>query len=232
MPERPSGVLDVSVDNVIFGFDENILKVLVIERKPFPDEKKGMSAIPGDLVYPKESLDEAAARVLKDLTSLEGLFLKQFHAFGNPNRVKDLKDQEWLTNFRINPERRVITIAYYSLIKMDEYQLLPSYFAEKAEWVDVLEVPALAFDHNEIVSKALESLRHGLEMEQIGFELLPDKFTLTQLQNLYEIILNKKFDKRNFRKNIKKMEHVIPLNEKQEGVLHKPAQLFKFEKDV
>jgi 8-oxo-dGTP diphosphatase len=77
MPERLSGVLDVSVDNVIFGFDENILKVLVIERKPFPDEKKGMSAIPGDLVYPKESLDEAAARVLKDLTSLEGLFLKQ-----------------------------------------------------------------------------------------------------------------------------------------------------------
>lgn len=232
MPERLSGELDVSVDNVIFGFDEDILKVLVIERKPFPDEKKGMNAIPGDLVYPMESLDQAAARVLKDLTSLEGLFLKQFYTFGNPERVKDLKDQEWLRNFRAHPEKRVITVAYYSLIKMDEYQLLPSYFAEKAEWVDVLEVPALAFDHNEIVSKALEALRHGLEMEQIGFELLPEKFTLTQLQNLYEIILNKKFDKRNFRKNIKKMEHVIPLNEKQEGVLHKPAQLFKFEKDV
>ncbi|MFK7755974.1 MAG: NUDIX domain-containing protein [Flavobacteriales bacterium] len=232
MPERKNGNIDVSVDNVIFGFDEDKLKVLVIERKPIAESAKGMNAIPGDLVYPDESLDKAAARILKDLTSLEGLFLKQFHTFGDPDRVKGIKDQEWLRNFRAHPERRVITVAYYSLVKMDDYQLIPSYFAEKADWVDILKVPDLAFDHNQIVTLALDALRYGLEHEQIGFELLPEKFTLTQLQNLHEIILNKKFDKRNFRKNIKKMEHVIPLNEKQEGVLHKPAQLFKFDKDV
>jgi len=231
MPERLTSNIDVSVDNVIFGFDDDKLKVLVIERKPLENAPESMSAIPGDLVYPDESLDNAAARILKDLTSLEGLFLKQFYAFGDPDRVKDLKDQEWLRSFRANPERRVVTVAYYSLVNMDEYQLIPSHFARKAEWLDVVEVPLLAFDHNKIVSKALEALRYGLEHEQIGFELLPEKFTLTQLQNLYEIILDKKFDKRNFRKNIKKMEHVVPLNEKQEGVLHKPAQLFKFEKD-
>ncbi len=232
MPERKNGNIDVSVDNVIFGFDEDKLKVLVIQRKSVIQKEPGMNAIPGDLVYPDETLDNAAARVLKDLTSLEGLFLKQFHTFGDPDRVKGIKDQDWLRSFRAHPERRVITVAYYSLVNMDDYQLIPSSFAEKADWIEIGNVPELAFDHNDIVSLALESLRYGLEHDQIGFELLPEKFTLTQLQNLYEIILDKKFDKRNFRKNIKKMEHVIPLNEKQEGVLHKPAQLFKFEKDI
>jgi len=230
MPERKSGTIDISVDNVIFGFDDDKLKVLVIERKAISDNKKGMNAIPGDLVYPDESLDEAAARVLRDLTSLEGLFLKQFYTFGDPLRVSDVKDQEWLRSFRANPERRVITVAYYSLVNMTEYQLIPSYFAQKAEWISLEDVPDLAFDHNQIVKQALYSLREGLEKEQIGFELLPEKFTLTQLQNLHEIILDKKFDKRNFRKNAKKMDHLVALNEKQEGVLHKPAQLFKFEK--
>ncbi len=231
MREIKSGNIDVSVDKVIFGFDEDKLKVLVIERKPPTAESQIISAIPGDLVFPSESLDEAASRILKDLTSLEGLYLKQFYAFGDPLRVKTPKDQEWLQSFRANPEKRVITVAYYSLVKMDEYQLIPSYFAQKAEWIDMNCVLELAFDHNAIVDKALEALRYGLEHEQIGFELLPAKFTLTQLQNLYEIILDKKFDKRNFRKNIKKMDQVIPLNEKQEGVLHKPAQLFQFRKE-
>jgi 8-oxo-dGTP diphosphatase len=187
-----------------------------------------MNAIPGDLVFPDESLDAAAARVLRDLTSLEGLYLKQFYTFGDPMRVADVKDQEWLRSFRANPEKRVVTVAYYSLVNMRDYQLIPSYFAQKAEWVNVESVPDLAFDHNQIVQQALSTLRDGFLAEQIGFKLLPEKFTLTQLQNLHEIILDKKFDKRNFRKNAKKMNHLIALNEKQEGVLHKPAQLFKF----
>jgi 8-oxo-dGTP diphosphatase len=188
-------------------------------------------ALPGDLVDTEESLDDAAARVLYELTSLEGIYLKQFYTFGDPNRVRGLKDQEWLRNFRAHPEKRVITVAYYSLVKMDEYQPHPSSFASEAKWIEINAVPQLAFDHNEIVEQGLRALREELTTKHIGFELLPEKFTLSQLQLLYEVILDKKLDKRNFRKNIKKMDQVIALDEKQKGVLHKPAQLFRFERD-
>ncbi|MDG1262033.1 MAG: NUDIX hydrolase [Flavobacteriales bacterium] len=227
--------LDVSVDCVLFGFDGEGLKVLLIEQGL--DESGSLSkdqvqtALPGDLVYLDESLDASAERVLKELTSLDGIYLKQFHTFGDPQRVKGLKDQDWLRSFRANPERRVITVAYYSLVKMEDYQPQPSSFAGKAIWVDVNEIPDLAFDHNDIAEKALTVLREELDSKHIGFELLPEKFTLSQLQLLYEIILDKKLDKRNFRKNIKKMDQVIPLDEKQQGVLHKPAQLFRFDKE-
>ncbi|MDG2247163.1 MAG: NUDIX hydrolase [Flavobacteriales bacterium] len=227
--------LDVSVDCVLFGFDGEGLKVLLIEQGL--DESGSLSkdqvqtALPGDLVYLDESLDASAERVLKELTSLDGIYLKQFHTFGDPQRVKGLKDQDWLRSFRANPERRVITVAYYSLVKMEDYQPQPSSFAGKAIWVDVNEIPDLAFDHNDIAEKALTVLREELDSKHIGFELLPEKFTLSQLQLLYEIILDKKLDKRNFRKNIKKMDQVIPLDEKQQGVFHKPAQLFRFDKE-
>lgn len=227
--------LDVSVDCVLFGFDGEGLKVLLIEQGLHESgslsQEQVQTALPGDLVYLNESLDSSAARVLKELTSLDGIYLKQFHTFGDPERVKGLKDQEWLRSFRANPERRVITVAYYSLVKMEDYQPQPSSFAGKAIWVDVNEIPDLAFDHNDIAEKALSVLREELDSKHIGFELLPEKFTLSQLQLLYEIILDKKLDKRNFRKNIKKMDQVIPLDEKQQGVLHKPAQLFRFDKD-
>lgn len=227
--------IDISVDCVVFGFDGESLNVLLIEQR-IP-EKGGLSqeqlqmALPGDMVLEAESLDESAARVLKELTSLEGIYLKQFHTFGDPNRVKGLKDQDWLRSFRANPDRRVITVAYYSLVKMDEYQPQPSSFAGKANWVNVMQVPELAFDHNDVVDRAIEVLREELISKHIGFELLPEKFTLTQLQQLYEVILDKKLDKRNFRKNIKKLEQIVPLDEKQQGVLHKPAQLFRFDRD-
>ncbi|MFN8775383.1 MAG: NUDIX hydrolase [Flavobacteriales bacterium] len=221
--------MDISVDCVIFGFDEQQLKVLLIEQK-HPDQPsrsfKPQMALPGDLVKDQESFDDAAARVLMELTSLKGIYLKQFYAFGNPDRVRDLKDREWLRSFRKNPERRVVTIGYYSLIKMDDFKPKPSSFAGRVHWVDVYKVPELAFDHNEIVDRALAILRHELMADHIGFELLPEKFTLSQLQRLYEIILDKKLDKRNFRKNILRTDTVKALEEKQTGVLHKPAQLF------
>jgi 8-oxo-dGTP diphosphatase len=224
--------MDVSVDCVIFGFDENKLKVLLIEQKQPPGQKsiKLQKALPGDLVGDEESLDASAARVLLELTTLEGIYLKQFYSFGNPERVRGLKDQEWLRSFRAHPERRVMTIGYYSLVKMDEYDPKASSFASKAYWVDVYKVPSLAFDHNLIVDSALQILRHELMADHIGFELLPEKFTLSQLQKLYEIILDKKLDKRNFRKNILRTNTVTPLEEKQQGVLHKPAQLFSAQK--
>jgi len=230
---KKNNTMDVSVDCVLFGFADRKLKVLLIEQKQ-PVEGKKVSklqtALPGDLLKPNEGLDDAAKRVLRELTSLKGIYLRQFYTFGDPKRVKDLKDQEWLRTFRINPERRVITVGYYSLVKMDDYEPQASSFASRTRWVDVYNIPELAFDHNYIVDKGLESLRDGLINENIGFELLPEKFTLSQLQQLHEIILAKKLDKRNFRKNMLKMEELKPLAEKQIGVFHKPAQLYRFNK--
>jgi len=225
--------MDISVDCVIFGFDDEQLKVLLIEQKQ-PEVKsksfKSQKALPGDMVQAEESFDDAAARVLLELTSLDGIYLKQFFAFGYPDRVRGLKDQEWLRNFRQNPERRVVTVGYYSLIKMSDFKPKASSFAGRVHWVDIYQVPNLAFDHNEIVDRALAILRHELMADHIGFELLPEKFTLSQLQRLYEIILDKKLDKRNFRKNILRTDTVKALEEKQIGVLHKPAQLFSVKK--
>lgn len=114
--------MDISVDCVVFGFDEDELKVLLIEQKQ-PDGMtiKPQKAVPGDLVQEDEGLNKAAQRILKQLTSLEGIYLKQFHAFGDPNRVNGLKDRDWLRSFRTHPERRVITVGYYSLVKMDDF---------------------------------------------------------------------------------------------------------------
>jgi 8-oxo-dGTP diphosphatase len=206
---------------------------LLIEQKQPSDGAtiKLQKALPGDLLKDDESLDDAARRVLHELTTLEGIYLKQFQAFGDPNRVRGLKDQEWLRSFRNHPERRVLTVGYYSLVKMDEFNPKAASFAGKAQWIDVYKVPLLAFDHNDIIDQALKMLRHELIADHIGFELLPDKFTLSQLQRLHEIILDKKLDKRNFRKNILKNDRVKALNEKQQGVLHKPAQLFKFNRE-
>jgi len=227
--------VDVSVDCVVFGYNDNGLKVLLIDQKgnqspnhPIPVLYK---ALPGDLILEQESFEDAANRVLYELTRLKGVFLKQFHAFGNPNRVRELKDQDWLRSFRTHPDRRVITVAYYGLVSLHDHTPEPASFAGKTDWIDLAEVPELAFDHNDILDEAVKTLRSHLESQHISFELLPKKFTLSQLQGLYESVLDKKLDKRNFRKNVKKMSHVVALDEKQTGVLHKPAQLFSYDPD-
>lgn len=217
----------VSCDCVVFGFDSEKLNVLLIEQSAEKLGEKVQNALPGDLVWEEESLDEAATRVLKELTNIDGVYLKQFKAFGNPNRVRDIKDMAWLQSYRSQPQARVITVAYYAFIRMDDFEPAASSFAERVFWKDVHEVPQLAFDHNEIFEEALEFLRGDFESSHVGFELLPEKFTLSQLQTLYEIILDRKLDKRNFRKKVMKESIVTPLDEKQTGVLHKPAQLFE-----
>lgn len=217
---------NVSVDCVVFGFDNEKLNVLLIQQK-LPEHGHEQSALPGDLITDTESLDEAAERVLKELTGLSGIFLKQFQAFGNPLRVKDIKDLEWLQSYRENPQARVITIAYFALVKMGDFKPEASSFAENVFWCEVGDLPALAFDHKEIFDTALCRLRQDFENNNTGFELLPEKFTLTQIQALYEIILGKKLDKRNFRKKILKEKLVTPTKEKQQGVLHKPALLYE-----
>lgn len=225
--------INVSVDCVIFGFDdkEKQLKVLTIEKKinPYSNDTSTETqfAIPGDLIEIDEDIDTAAERILYSLTKLNNLYLKQFKTFGHPNRVKEEKDKEWLNNFRTNPDERVITISYVSIVRMEDYAPVPSYFAHNVRWSSIQRIPKMAFDHNQIVSDAIDFLRKEINHE-VTSELLPRKFTLSQLQELYEIILEEKLDKRNFRKQMISKGVVEKTNEKQHGVSHKPAELYKF----
>ena len=215
---------NVSVDCVVFGFDGQKLNVLLIEQEDFGQVCR--FALPGDHLEEDEDLDQSAARVLRELTGLSGLYLPQCGTFGDPNRVKDPKDLPWLTHVRKDPTARVITIAYYALVKMTDFNLLASSFAARAFWHDANEMPRLAFDHNTIFDQALTTLRRELSELRVGFELLPNKFTLSQMQAVHEAILNSNFDKRNFRKKALNDQWVVPLDEKQTGVVHKPARLY------
>jgi 8-oxo-dGTP diphosphatase len=225
----------VSVDCVIFGFQEGDLKVLLIERSYANATDPSLSGkdllLPGDLVFDDEDLDTSAKRILKELTNLENIFLEQFHAFGDPNRVRKSTDKNWLESIRLEPQARVITIAYYSLVKLDDYKPSASSFARKADWYSLNQLPELGFDHNEIVNYALTALKRKIQTHPIGFELLPKKFTLSQLQKLYETIIGHQLDKRNFRRQIIKKGVLKPLMEKQKHVPHKRAQLFEFDKE-
>jgi len=203
-----------TVDNVIFGFDEGDLKVLLIKRGEEPYEEKW--ALPGYFVYPNEDLDTAAKRVLEELTGLKNVFLEQVKTFGRPDR---------------HPFGRVITVAYFSLIRISHYSIQAASIAQQAQWHTIATIKDLAFDHKEILVACFERLKLMVKNRPIGFELLPPKFTLTELQHLYESILETELDKRNFRKKILSMDLLIDLNEVQEGVAHRPARLFQFDQN-
>jgi 8-oxo-dGTP diphosphatase len=216
MPINPAGLKlnpNVSVDCVIFGFDNTDLKVLLIER--FPGDKNQTQhesmALAGNLIREDEDLDDAARRVLRELTNLSDLYLEQFGTFGNPNRLSKPEDKRWLQATREVPEARVITVAYYSLVKLEKYIPAASSFAKSASWVNIKDVGTLAFDHNEILNKAIDVLKKNLDKIPAGFELMPEKFTLSQLQLLYETILQTVLDKRNFRRKILKTGIIKPL---------------------
>lgn len=202
----------LSVDNVILGYHENALKLLVIERGAEPH--KGKLALPGDLVYPNEDVDFAVRRVLKDLTGLTDVFMTQTNTYGQVGR---------------HPIGRVVTVAYYSLVNADKYQPLANSWADHVSWIDLETVPQLAFDHNQIVQDAIIALRERVRTQPIGFELLPEKFTLGEMQLLYEAILGEKYDKANFRKRILSMGLLKDLKEMQTDVPHRPARLFSFD---
>lgn len=203
-----------SVDCVIYGYDATGVKVLLIERGADPYD--GYMALPGDLVYPDEDLDSAAIRVLQQLTGLTDIFIEQVHTFGRVNR---------------HPLGRVVTVAYYALINIAKYDINASSWAENAQWHPLSDVPILAFDHNRILDVTTEELRNKVQQQPIGFELLPPKFTLTELQQLYEAVLNTTFDKANFRKKILSMDLLLQLNESQRNVAHRPAKLYAFDPD-
>ncbi len=222
--------INLSIDCVVLGFDEDQkLKVLLI--KKFINEKNDFQfALPGDLVGINEDLLSGGKKILKSLTSLEDIYLKQFYTFGDPDRTKHKKDQSWLKMYRKKPEERVVTIGYIALVKMEDYVPHASSFAIDVEWIELDKVSSeLAFDHNIILNYAIEYLREQLD-HQIVTNLLPLKFTLYQLQNLYEILLDQKLDKRNFRKNVSKNSLIIKTDEKQKGVAHKPAHLYMYNK--
>ncbi len=222
---------NVSVDCAIFSFDGSELEVLLIERMAGETTvEDDLLALPGNLIYQDENLDQAANRVLFELTGLENIFLEQVYSFGDPARITKQKDQDWLKKIRAHPEARVITVAYTSLVKKSNLKVSPSSFARKALWVKVKDVPQLAFDHNEIFTKALDFLKQKIYLQPLGYELLPERFTLAQLQKLYEAILDDSFDKRNFRRKILRTSFIVPLDEKQQGVAHKPARLYRFDK--
>ena len=204
-----------SVDCVIFGFDEGELKILLIERNE--DPFKDWFALPGNLVDNYESIEGAAERILYELTGLKGIYMEQYHTFGEVGR---------------HPRGRVLTVAYYAMIRLNgQKELKPvSNYARQAVWVNVKEMPELAFDHSKIFKKGFDKIRNKISYQPIAFELLPEKFTLTQLQSLYEVILNKTLDKRNFRKKMLAYDILKELDEKQKGVSYRAAKLYKFDK--
>jgi ADP-ribose pyrophosphatase YjhB (NUDIX family) len=223
----------VSVDCVVFGFDGEQIKILLIERN---GEEKGEEfhdmKLPGTLIYMDEDLDEAAMRVLNELTGLKNVKLMQFKAFGSKNRTKDPKDIHWLERAMKSKVERIITIAYLSVVKIDRKinQDMDNY---QAKWVAISDVPALAFDHNAIIKEALNFIRQYVEFNaSILFDLLPRKFTALQLRTLFEVIYNCSYDVRNFHKKIAQMKYVVPLDEKQQGVAHRAARYYRFDKKI
>jgi len=219
----------VSVDCVIFGFNAKKLKVLLIEREKIPNVRlRGHKLkLPGSLISETEDLDTSVMRTLKELTGLDNIFLKQFGVFGLPDRLAPAEDLAWLRKTSGMKIGRVVTIAYYSLIKISE-----SNITSKTIWLPVNELPELIFDHNRIISKALHVVRREFRTEPLCFELLPKKFTIRQMQDLYEAILDENMDNRNFRKKVKPLEFIIPLPDKEKGVNHNPAQLFRFDRKL
>lgn len=207
--------IEHSVDCVVFGFKEGHLKVLLIQRKTEPQQ--GMWALPGDFLNPEESINESAHKTLKKLTSLENIYQDQIRAFGETNRY---------------PGKRVITVGYFSLINMIKYKPVAGYTAEKLEWYNVDSLPNLAFDHKEIISEAHAVLKKNVRHMPIGFNLLPEVFSLTDLQQLYESILQTELNKRNFRTRLNQMKLLIDTGKKQEKVAHKPAKLYRFDTNI
>lgn len=221
----------ISVDCVILGFDGTQIKVLLSEREILKEEDteipSGRFKLPGDMIGNDESPLDAAYRVLNNYTGRDKLFLKQFEVFGRPGRIKSPNDLLWLERTTGMAIERVLTLAYVALVKIDQSE--PEDVDETLHWVSVKELPQLIFDHDEIIERAIEEVQRELRTEPVGFELLPKKFTIRQLQSLYEVIFEQELDSRNFRKKIRNLKYLVALDEKEVGVSHKPAQLYEFD---
>jgi 8-oxo-dGTP diphosphatase len=206
----------LTVDCVVFGLDEQDLKVLLVQRDlpPFKDHW----ALPGGFVHMDESVDDAARRELREETglTLNDLYLEQLYTFGDVKR---------------DPRGRVVSVAYYALVNLADHRVQAATDARDAAWFSVSDTPSLAFDHDRILAAALERLKGKVRYQPIGFELLPPRFTLSQLQRLYETVLERPLDKRNFRKKITSMGVLVETDEVQQDVAHRAARLYRFDED-
>lgn len=202
-----------SIDCVIFGFDKGELKALFIKRNTEPDF--GKMSLPGGFVYLDEDLDAAPKRRLQDLTGLTDIYMKQVGAFGKTDRY---------------PIRRVITVVYYALVRVSDYTMKVGEDALELHWIPVTNIPSLAFDHKELFNAALSTLQEQVRIDPIIFNLLPKDFSLSDLQEVYETVTMKKFDKRNFRKKILGLGILHDTGKKQNNVSHRAARLFRFDK--
>ena len=204
----------LSVDCIVFGFDEGKLKILIGKRKMDPG--RGEWSLYGGFVNADESVDDAASRTLFELTGLKRIYMRQIGAFGNVDR---------------DPGERVVSIAYYALINVNDYdeKLRTSH---GAEWMDINEIPQLYSDHNEMVRKARKLMRQKLSHEPVGFRLLPKLFTLTQLQKLYEAVNGEELDKRNFRKRVKDMDFIEKTELIDKKSSKRGASLYRFNKNA
>lgn len=207
--ERPA----LATDCVIFGFDGGELKLLLIEREKEPFKNKW--ALPGGFVFMEETTEECAKRILLEKTGIRHMFIEQLYTFSDLDR---------------DPRERIVSVAYFALVNKHQYELVAGRDTVKAEWFELSKLPKLAFDHSKILKTAIQRLKGKVSYQPIGFELLDEKFTLTQLQSLYESILEIQIDKRNFRKKILGMKLLKPLDEKEQNVARKAAQFFSFDK--
>ncbi len=206
----------LTVDCVIFGYDTEDLKVLLIQRDSPPFE--GRWALPGGFVDVDEPLEEAARRELKEETGVEKVYLEQLYTFGD--------------DVHRDPRERVVSVTYYALAKLSDHRVQAATDARSAAWFQVSDAPNLAFDHDRVLEMALTRLKGKVRYQPIGFELLPPKFTLTQLQRLYETILEVSLDKRNFRKKLLAMGLLEELDEIEQDVAHRAARLYRFDKQA
>jgi 8-oxo-dGTP diphosphatase len=202
----------VALDSIIFGFDGSELKLLLVKRGV--QNERDTWSLMGGWLQDNETLEQAAERILFELTDLKGVYLEQLGGFGNPNR---------------DPVERTVSIAFFALINVPDYDAHISH-AYEAQWFPISELPELLFDHADMVTNAIEKLRYKAAFHPIGFELMPEKFTILQLQTLYEAIFNKTLDKRNFSRKILSTNLLVKLKEKQKGVSKKGAFLYSLDK--
>jgi ADP-ribose pyrophosphatase YjhB (NUDIX family) len=219
----------ISIDCVVFGFHENELKVLLLKTS-YSDKW----ALPGGFILKKEPLDDAAERILRERTGLDEIYLQQFHVFGDPERSNRKFNNEYFKKFGISKKNswmseRFISIGYSALVDFTKVRLVPDIFSEGCEWFKIHDIPDLIFDHKKILETALEDLRMQLNFHPVGYNLLPLKFTMPELQKLYETILGKKLDRRNFQRKIIDTGILKRLDEIKKGVAHKAPFYYKFD---
>jgi len=220
---------NISVDCIIFGFNQSELKVLLLKVK-----YAGLWALPGGFILQEEHMDDAAKRILKERTGVNDIYMQQFHVFSQPDRSTKKINKQFLKNAGVEMDdswmfERFISVGYSALVDFTKVQPVADNLSAACEWANINTIPEMILDHRDILQKALENLRLQLNYHPVGYNLLPEKFTMPELQKLYETILDRKLDRRNFQRKIMSTGILKKLNEIKKGVAHKAPFLYKFD---